>query len=81
MSTRYVLTDYFDAVLKRAKFKRLADGSFAGRIVECPGLLVFGDSTDGCRKELRATLEEWVLLGLKLGHPLPVIHSSPQGAR
>ena len=23
--------------------------------------------------ELRSTLEDWILVGLKLGHPLPVI--------
>jgi len=26
-----------------------------------------------CEDELRSTLEDWVLLGLKLGHSLPVI--------
>jgi hypothetical protein len=26
-----------------------------------------------CEDELRSTLEDWILIGLKLGHPLPVI--------
>jgi hypothetical protein len=26
-----------------------------------------------CEEELRSTLEDWILVGLKLGHPLPVI--------
>jgi hypothetical protein len=26
-----------------------------------------------CRVELRSVLEDWILVGLKLGHTLPVI--------
>ncbi|GAG21281.1 unnamed protein product, partial [marine sediment metagenome] len=26
-----------------------------------------------CEDELRSTLEDWVLVGLKLGHPIPVL--------
>jgi hypothetical protein len=26
-----------------------------------------------CEEELRSTLEDWILVGLKMGHPLPVI--------
>jgi hypothetical protein len=26
-----------------------------------------------CQEQLRSTFEDWLLLGLKLGHPLPVI--------
>ena len=26
-----------------------------------------------CERELRSTLEDWLLLGLKMGHPLPVV--------
>lgn len=27
-----------------------------------------------CERELRSTLEDWLLIGLKLGHPLPIIN-------
>lgn len=69
---RYVLTDYLTAAMESAAFRELDDGSVAGRIAGCEGLVVFGDTIDECRDELRSTLEEWVLLGLKLGHQLPV---------
>ena len=37
------------------------------------GVVAFAPSLADCAGELRATLEDWVLLGMKLAHPLPVI--------
>jgi predicted RNase H-like HicB family nuclease len=73
MALRYVLTDYLEQALAQAIYDKLEDGSFAGRIPVCPGVVAFGASLSECEHELRSTLEEWILLGLKLGHPLPVI--------
>ena len=33
----------------------------------------FGATLRECEDELHSTLEDWILVGLKLGHPLPVI--------
>ena len=65
--------DYVAEALKRAGYKQLEDGSFAGRVPGCVGLVVFADSRSACEEELHSTMEEWILLGLKLGHSLPVI--------
>jgi len=73
MALRYVLTDYLEQALAQAIYDKLEDGGFAGRIPACPGVVAFGASLSECEHELRSTLEEWILLGLKLGHPLPVI--------
>jgi len=27
----------------------------------------------GCERKLRSTLEDWILVGLRLGHKLPVL--------
>ncbi len=51
----------------------LEDDSFAGRIPACKGVIAFGATLRMCEDELRSTLEDWILVGLKLGHPLPVI--------
>lgn len=56
-----------------ARFEGLEDGSLAGTIEQCPGVVAFGTDELSCEQELRSTLEDWVLLGLKLRHPLPVI--------
>jgi len=62
--------------------RKLDDGTFAGRVPECPGAVAFGATLRACEDELRATIEDWVVVGLKLGHRLPVLASSlqPQGA-
>jgi len=36
------------------------------------GVVAFGKTLRECEYELHSTLEEWILLGLKLGHPLPI---------
>ena len=74
MSQQFVLTDYIAAGMRRAAVKPLEDGSFAGRIPDCPGLLAFADSPELCLEELRSTFEDWVLLGLKFGDPLPILN-------
>ncbi len=57
----------------QAVYDKLEDGTFAGRIPLCAGVVAFGLTLQECEAELRSTLEDWILVGLKLGHPLPVI--------
>ena len=37
------------------------------------GVWAQADTLEACREELREVLEEWIILGLKVGHPLPSI--------
>jgi hypothetical protein len=46
---------------------------YGGRIPPCPGVVAIATSLSDCSADLRSTLEDWVLLGMKLAHPLPVI--------
>ena len=78
MEGRAILTDYVEAALAQAEFDKLEDGSFAGRIPAAQGMVAFADSLRGCKQELRSTLEDWMLVGLRLGHPLPVVDSIDQ---
>ena len=73
MAIRFILTDYVSQALAQAVYDKLEDGSFAGKIPPCAGVLAFGSTLQGCETELRSTLEDWILVGLKLGHSLPVI--------
>lgn len=56
-----------------ATFERLSDDTFAGRIATCPGVIAFGRTYAECLGELRSTLRDWYLLGLKLKDPMPVL--------
>lgn len=73
MAPRYVLSDYVSEAMAQAAYEKLEDGSYAGRVSPCPGVVAFGASLRECECELRSTLEDWILVGLKLKHPLPVI--------
>ena len=73
MTPRHVLSDYVGEAMAQAVFEKLEHGSYAGRIPSCAGVVAFGISLRGCENELRSTLEDWILVGLRLKHPLPVI--------
>ncbi len=75
MSKRYVLSEYVELAMSQALYDKLEDNTFSGRIPPCPGVLSFAPTLKGCEEELRSTLEDWVLVGLKLRHRLPVIGS------
>lgn len=73
MVARFILTDYVSQALAQAIYDKLGDGTFAGRIPPCAGVVAFGTTLHECEAELHSTLEDWILVGLKLGHSLPVI--------
>ena len=73
MIGQFVLTDYLNQALADAEYDKLEDSTFSGRIPSCKGVIAFGTTLRECETELRSALEDWVLLGLKLGHPLPVL--------
>ena len=71
MAVRFILTDYVNRALAKAVYDKLEDGTFAGRIPPCVGVVAFGATLRECEEQLRSTLEDWILVGLKLGHTLP----------
>lgn len=73
MAIRYILSEYIEQAMREAVYDKLEDGTFAGRIPPCKGVVAFGTTLSECEEDLRSTLEDWILVGLKLGHTLPVI--------
>ena len=73
MTARFILTDYVDRALDSAEYEKLDDGTFAGRMPACPGAVAVGSTLRACEVEPRSVLEDWILVGLKLGHTLPII--------
>ena len=73
MNANYILSDYIDRAMAQAEYDKLEDGSFAGRIASCKGVVAFATTLKACEDELRSTLEDWILVGLKLGHSLPIV--------
>jgi predicted RNase H-like HicB family nuclease len=73
MGVRFILTEYVEQSMAHADYDKLEDGTFAGRIPPCKGVVAVGATLRECEEELRSTLEDWILVGLKLGHLLPII--------
>ena len=75
MAVQYILSDYLGQAMAEAIYDKLEDQTFVGKITICQGVIAFGSTLKQCEQELRSTLEDWILLGIKLGHPLPIINN------
>lgn len=69
-----MLTEYIRAAMHRAKYEILPDdGTFYGEIPDFQGVYANAESLEACREQLQEVLEGWIVLGLRLGHILPVV--------
>lgn len=66
-----MITKYLREAMCRARYKILEDGTYYGWIEELPGVWASADSLEECREELESVVEDWLLLGLRLGHKIP----------
>jgi predicted RNase H-like HicB family nuclease len=71
MAVKFSLSEYIALAMAQAAYDKLEDGTFAGRIPSCPGVIAFAVTLRQCKEELRSTLEDWLLVGLKMGYSLP----------
>ena len=60
---------YLVEAMRRAKYKILEDGTYYGWVDE---LRVWAnkETLEECRNELEAVVDDWLLLGLRLGHAI-----------
>ena len=68
-----MLTDYIQAAMREAHYELMENGCFFGSIPKCQGAWADGKTLEETRTELQSVLEDWILVGFKLGHKLPVI--------
>lgn len=68
-----MLREYIRTAMGRARYEILDDGSFYGEIPDFQGVYANADTLEECREELQEVLEGWIILGLRMGHPLPVV--------
>jgi len=67
----YPLRAYIEAAMEIARYDKIEDVTFAAEIPKLPGVIAFGKTLAQCERELRSTLEDWILVCLRLGHTLP----------
>ena len=64
--------DYIQAAMRKAHYEILLDEEgYFGSIPDLQGVWANADTLEACREELRDIIEEWILIGLKMGHPMP----------
>jgi predicted RNase H-like HicB family nuclease len=68
-----MLIEYVNKAMSKAVYDKLEDGTFSGNIPQCPGVVAFGKSLYECERELRSSLEGWLIVKIRHGDKLPVI--------
>jgi predicted RNase H-like HicB family nuclease len=68
-----MLTNYIHTAMHKATYELLDDGTFYGEISDCQGVWANAATLEACREDLQDALEGWIILGLRLGHYLPIL--------
>ncbi len=69
-----MLTLYINAAMRKAHYEILKGSEgYIGKIPGLQGVWANAETLEACREELREVLEEWIILGLKMGHHIPGI--------
>jgi predicted RNase H-like HicB family nuclease len=69
-----MLTKYIQAAMQHATYEFSdEDGLFIGEIPGFQGVWMDSETLEDCRVQLQEVLEEWIVLGLQLGHPFPAV--------
>ena len=59
----------------------MENGRYYGSIPQCEGVWGEAVTLEGCREDLRGALESWIIGGLRLGDPLPLLDGIDLNAR
>ncbi len=68
-----MLITYIQNAMRLAKYEILEDGQYYGEIPGFQGVWAQAENLEACREELQSALEDWLVLGLRMGHKLPVV--------
>lgn len=68
-----MLTEYIQAAMQEAHYELMENDRFFGSIPSCKGAWGEAATPEECRENLRNGLEAWLLVGIRLGHELPVL--------
>jgi predicted RNase H-like HicB family nuclease len=69
-----MFAEYIAAALERAEYEIIDDPEpYYASVPGLQGVWASGKTLDESRRELISTIEEWIVLGLRMGHPIPPI--------
>jgi len=69
-----MLANFIDKAMELAVYEIIEDeGAYWGEIPGLQGVWARNQTLEGCRRELRESLSDWIALRLRLGLAIPVI--------
>ncbi len=68
-----MLITYIQNAMHMARYEILEGDKYFGEIPGFQGIWAQADDLETCRDELQSALEDWLVLGLRMGHKLPVV--------
>jgi len=69
-----MLASYMDQAMEQAAYEIIEEeGTYWGEIPALLGVWARHKTLEGCRRELREALSDWLALRLRLGLPIPVL--------
>ena len=68
-----MLITYIHSAMRLAEYEILEDKQYYGEIPGFDGVWAQAQNLETCREELQSALEDWLILGLRMGHKLPVV--------
>jgi predicted RNase H-like HicB family nuclease len=68
-----MLINYIHSAMRLAQYEILEDKQYYGEIPGFDGVWSQAPNLESCREELQSALEDWLVLGLRMGHKLPVV--------
>ena len=69
-----MITEYIEAALSRAAYEIIQDEEpYYGEIPSLRGVWASGKTLEECRRNLAETVEDWVLLSIAKGLPIPTL--------
>ena len=69
----HMLYKYIETAMSEAIYEEIDHGEYSGKIPCCWGAIAFAPTLEECKDELLSVLEDWILVGLIYGHPLPIM--------
>ena len=69
-----MLAEYIDKAMEQAVYEIVEDErTYWGEIPGLQGVWARHATLEGCRRELREALSDWIALRLRLGLPIPIV--------
>ena len=69
-----MLANYLDKAMEQAVYEIIQEeGFYWGEIPGLQGVWARHATLEGCRRELREALSDWIALRLRLGLPIPIL--------